>query len=117
MHEVKIDKSFVTHLVRDEDDATTVRSIIDMAGHLQLDVVAEGVEDRATWERLLELGCAYAQGWHLSRPVPLEELLGWLGTYEAARGRPSRSPGPRRPWSRAEGPQRTSKRTTPPLTR
>ena len=78
VHEVKIDKSFVTHVVEDADDATIVRSIIDMAGHLALDVVAEGVEDRAAWDRLGELGCTYAQGWYLSRPMPITDLLPWL---------------------------------------
>ncbi len=83
--EVKIDKSFVTHMVTDADDLTIVRSIIDLAGNLALEVVAEGVEDGPAWDRLRELGCAYAQGWHLGRPMPVADLLGWLDRYDAER--------------------------------
>jgi diguanylate cyclase (GGDEF)-like protein len=85
VHEVKIDKSFVTHLVTDADDATIVRSIIDLAANLSLEVVAEGVEDQAAWDRLAELGCRFAQGWHLGRPMPIADLLRWLADHDAAR--------------------------------
>ena len=84
VHEVKIDRSFITHLVDDLDDATIARSIIDLAGNLNLEVVAEGVEDQATWDRLAALGCTYAQGYHLGRPVPVVEFAGWLSAREPA---------------------------------
>ena len=86
VHEIKIDRSFVTHMVTDESDAAIVRSVIELAKSLQLDVVAEGVEDEATWQRLDELGCAFAQGFHLSRPLPPAELMAWLD------GRPQAQP-------------------------
>ncbi|MEX2291841.1 MAG: GGDEF domain-containing protein [Mycobacteriales bacterium] len=78
VHEVKIDRSFVTHMVTDPDDATIVRSIIDLARNLGLDVVAEGVEDEAAWQQLARLGCTYAQGYHLGRPMPVAQFLPWL---------------------------------------
>ena len=62
----------------DEDDAAIVRSTIDLGRNLGLDVVAEGVESRQTWERLRTLGCTVAQGYYLSRPVPAPELRAWL---------------------------------------
>ena len=92
VHEVKIDRSFVTDMMSDVDDATIVRSIIDLAANLGLEVVAEGVEDQETWDRLTALGCAYAQGWHLSRPLPCEELLPWLDRYDEQRGRAAAGP-------------------------
>ena len=85
VHEVKIDRSFVTNMVLDADDATIVRSIVDLAANLSLDVVAEGVEDAAAWDALAALGCTYTQGWHLGRPMPVEELGPWLDRRSAAR--------------------------------
>ena len=67
-----------------------VRAIIDLGRTLGLEVVAEGVEDEATWDVLAGLGCDLVQGWHLGRPMPVDELLPWL-TARAQSGR-SRSP-------------------------
>jgi EAL domain-containing protein (putative c-di-GMP-specific phosphodiesterase class I) len=75
--ELKIDRSFVGTMVTDESDLTIVRSIIDLSHNLGLDVVAEGVEDEATLERLAEMGCDRAQGYLLSRPMPAEALRAW----------------------------------------
>jgi diguanylate cyclase (GGDEF)-like protein len=80
VHEVKIDRSFVTNMVTDADDRTIVRSIIDLAANLSLDVVAEGVEDLEAWAALRELGATYVQGYVLGRPMPIGELLPWLRT-------------------------------------
>ena len=76
--EIKIDRSFVMNMDQDEDDATIVRSTIDLGRNLGLTVVAEGVETRSIWDRLRALGCTVAQGYFLTRPVPPEELTGWL---------------------------------------
>jgi EAL domain-containing protein (putative c-di-GMP-specific phosphodiesterase class I) len=85
VHEVKIDRSFVATMLEREDDAQIVRSIIDLGGNLALDVVAEGVEDAATWRKLADLGCDFVQGYHLSRPLPIDELLDWWRDYESRR--------------------------------
>lgn len=77
--ELKIDRSFVVQMDRDADDAVIVRSTIDLAHNLGLTVVAEGVENRATWDRLADLKCDAAQGYYLSRPVPAEEITPRLG--------------------------------------
>ena len=65
-------------MVTDESDLTIVRSIIDLSHNLGLDVVAEGVEDADTLERLAEMGCDRAQGYFMSRPVPSTEMLAWM---------------------------------------
>jgi diguanylate cyclase (GGDEF)-like protein len=76
--ELKIDKSFVLRMDVDADDATIVRSTIDLAHGLGLAVVAEGVETLQSMQRLTELGCDAAQGYLLSRPLPAEQLRHWL---------------------------------------
>jgi diguanylate cyclase (GGDEF)-like protein len=75
---LKIDKSFVIGMGRDENDAAIVRTSIELAHNLNIRIVAEGVEDETTLERLKKLGCDAAQGLHVSRPLPEGELLVWL---------------------------------------
>jgi diguanylate cyclase (GGDEF)-like protein len=88
VHEVKIDRSFVTTLGRDAEDLPIVRAIVDLGRHMGLEVVAEGVEDARTLDLLDSIGCDLAQGWHLSRPLPLDGLLPWLrGRQQSGRGR------------------------------
>jgi diguanylate cyclase (GGDEF)-like protein len=84
LDEVKIDRSFVAGMTQDENDAVIVRSTIDLARNLGLDVVAEGVEDAATLHGLGELHCDVAQGFHLSRPLPADELDAWLAAWPGA---------------------------------
>jgi diguanylate cyclase (GGDEF)-like protein len=78
VNELKIDRSFVMGMVTDTSDAVIVRSTIDLAHNMGLSVVAEGVEDEATLRKLRELGCDMVQGYHLSRPLPPEEVARWL---------------------------------------
>ena len=85
LDEVKIDRSFVIGMADNSDDAAIVRSTIDLARNLGLEVVAEGVETAAILHDLDELSCDVAQGYFLSRPLPAGELDAWL----AARVRPS----------------------------
>jgi diguanylate cyclase len=79
--EVKIDRSFVLGMANDSDDEAIVRSIIELANALGLRVVAEGVEDDRTRRLLVTAGCHVAQGWFYARPMPADELAGWLGRY------------------------------------
>jgi diguanylate cyclase (GGDEF)-like protein len=72
--EVKLDKSFVLNMTGDPDDAAIVRSTIELAHNLGLQLVAEGVEDQATLDLLTTLGCDLVQGYHLARPMPADEL-------------------------------------------
>ena len=75
--EIKIDKTFVFRMTTDSSADAIVRSILDLARNLELSVVAEGVEDRVTWERLRSLGCGAAQGYHMARPMPADDLDQW----------------------------------------
>ncbi|MDQ4145037.1 MAG: EAL domain-containing protein [Actinomycetota bacterium] len=93
---IKIDRSFVMNMLTDAKDAAIVQSTIDLAKHLGISVVAEGVEDEATWNQLALLRCDIAQGYCLARPMPSTDLVEWL----AARFRPG--PKPARSQSRGE---------------
>lgn len=83
---IKIDKSFVMNMIRDEDDASIVRATIDLAHNLGLKVVAEGVENEETGSALRALGCDYLQGYHISKPLPADEIVRWLSRRQAPRG-------------------------------
>ena len=83
--ELKVDQSFVMNMLADERDEVIVRSTIDLGHNLGLRVVAEGVEDMATLERLRVLGCDLVQGFGIAKPMPLERLLVFLnGTGQEA---------------------------------
>ncbi len=71
--EIKIDRSFVTRMETDRQDAVLVHSIIDLGRNLGLRVTAEGVETENVRQVLAQLGCDYAQGFHLGRPVVARE--------------------------------------------
>jgi EAL domain-containing protein (putative c-di-GMP-specific phosphodiesterase class I) len=79
VREIKIDKSFVMGMADSENDAVIVRSIIDLAHNIGLVVIAEGVEDERSYHTLEKLGCDLAQGYFISRPVPVKEFDAWLG--------------------------------------
>jgi diguanylate cyclase (GGDEF)-like protein len=81
--ELKIDKSFVRQMARDAKDAAIVRSTVRLSHDLGLTVVAEGVENAATWELLGNLGCDVGQGYYLTRPLPAAELARWLTRWAA----------------------------------
>ena len=83
--ELKIDKSFVMNMEKDEDDAKIVRSTIDLAHNLGLSVVAEGVENQLIWDKLQGLSCDEAQGYFMSKPVPAGEFIAWRARWLAAR--------------------------------
>ncbi|MDX5445463.1 MAG: EAL domain-containing protein [Zoogloeaceae bacterium] len=81
VNELKIDRSFVMAMERDESDATIVRSTIDLAHNLGLTVVAEGVENDAALAALRALRCDEAQGYHISRPLPVEAFGDWRAAH------------------------------------
>ncbi len=75
--ELKIDRSFVSHMIEDRDLTTIVRSTIELGHSLGLKVVAEGVEDGKGFALLRELGCDGAQGYFMSPPLPAEAFRRW----------------------------------------
>ncbi len=87
VNELKIDKSFVMSMEKDQDDAKIVRSTIDLAHNLGLTVVAEGVENAVVWELLRALDCDEAQGYHMGKPMPASQFHAWTLAW-AAKQRP-----------------------------
>jgi len=74
---IKIDQSFVADMLRNKDSATIVHSTIELAHNLDLTVIAEGVEDQGTFDRLAALGCDMAQGYWIGRPIPADQFQAW----------------------------------------
>jgi diguanylate cyclase (GGDEF)-like protein len=82
IREIKIDRTFVMAMRDDVNDAMIVGATVDLGRNLGMRVVAEGVEDRETWERLVNMACDEAQGYLWSRPLPPEAFWGWLDGYD-----------------------------------
>jgi diguanylate cyclase (GGDEF)-like protein len=78
IHELKVDRSFISDMLVNPAHAAIVRSIVDLGHNLGLRVVGEGVETLETWEILRATRCDSAQGYLLARPMAVEHLAGWL---------------------------------------
>ena len=76
--EIKIDRSFVMNMLEDPRDTKIVRAAIDLAHNLELNVVAEGIEQQGMQDKLTEMGCDYGQGYHIAKPMPEDALKQWL---------------------------------------
>ena len=76
--EIKIDRSFVMGMVLEDDGDIIVKATIDLAHNLGLSIVAEGVENQTTWNRLKELNCNFAQGYYISIPLEADEFISWF---------------------------------------
>jgi EAL domain-containing protein (putative c-di-GMP-specific phosphodiesterase class I)/GGDEF domain-containing protein len=90
IHELKIDRSFITQLTTTHRDPLLVRSTIELGHALDLEVVGEGVEDAETLALLSVMGCDLAQGYFVGRPMPLPKLVDYLraGTAQELVARP-----------------------------
>jgi diguanylate cyclase len=87
LDELKIDRTFVRAL-SDPRAAAVVRAIVAMAGELGLRTVAEGVEDAGALEQVRALGCTYAQGFHVARPLAPAGLRLWLARRDGEMAAP-----------------------------
>jgi diguanylate cyclase len=79
---IKIDKSFVTGMTKNDNDAVIVRSTVDLGRNLGLEVIAEGVETEEIWHALVELQSNIAQGFYLGRPMPADKIPHWMRHWE-----------------------------------
>ena len=86
LDELKIDKSFIDHIVESANDRAIARSIIDLAHNLDLDVVAEGVENEQQFHLLQEMGCRIYQGFLFGPPLPQEEFMRRIQSQALGRG-------------------------------
>ena len=79
--ELKIDRTFISSMHNSNQTRVIVESIIDMATRLNLRIVAEGVEDNVTIDRLIRMGCTIAQGYVFAKPMAKSEILTWLNDW------------------------------------
>ncbi|WP_286239192.1 bifunctional diguanylate cyclase/phosphodiesterase [Neptuniibacter halophilus] len=79
--ELKIDQSFVRDMLEDPDDLAIIEGVLGLARAFGRQVIAEGVESTAHGVRLLQLGCEYAQGYAIARPMPADQIAGWMETW------------------------------------
>ncbi|MEG3753168.1 EAL domain-containing protein [Psychromonas arctica] len=79
---IKIDQSFILGMLDDPDDLSIVEGVLGLSKAFQRDVIAEGVETLAHGVALLRLGCCYAQGYGIARPMPAEDMLPWTKTWK-----------------------------------
>jgi len=79
--QIKIDQSFVRDMLVDEEDLAIVKGVIGLAQAFGREVIAEGVETIAHGTLLLGLGCELAQGYGIARPMPAQELPGWVARW------------------------------------
>lgn len=82
VQELKIDQRFIRDLVDDRGNMAIVESTIDLAHHLGLMVVAEGIEDEETMQQLWLLGCDIGQGYYYGKPMPIDDYLSWAQHYQ-----------------------------------
>ncbi len=82
-NQLKVDHSFVHGAHANETISAIYLASIGMAKQLGMEVVAEGVEDRADWDFLRQTGCDLAQGYFIARPMPAADLPGWIEAWQA----------------------------------
>jgi EAL domain-containing protein (putative c-di-GMP-specific phosphodiesterase class I) len=79
--ELKIDRDFVIGMDRDKEALAIVKTCIMLGHELNMNVIAEGVETQKSMNTLIELGCDIAQGYHIAKPMPAEDLQQWSNSY------------------------------------
>lgn len=84
LDQIKIDRSFVLGMIDDESSATIVRATVELGHGLGYAVVAEGVENTETRQRLTALGCDAIQGFLVARPMPADQTAEWIGRATVA---------------------------------
>jgi diguanylate cyclase (GGDEF)-like protein len=88
--EIKVDASFIGRMLESPDDEVVVKSILDLAGALGMESVAEGVEGADVAGTLLEMGCVAGQGWHFARPMTAASATAWLHRHCEPAAQPER---------------------------
>tara|TARA_R110001592_G_scaffold138511_5_gene357770 strand:- start:78190 stop:80835 length:2646 start_codon:yes stop_codon:yes gene_type:complete len=77
LYEIKIDRSFITHMDKITGDQVIVKTTLNLSKDLGYRVVAEGIESQATLNALRKMNCDFAQGFHIARPMAIDALIKW----------------------------------------
>ena len=80
---LKIDQSFVRDMLDDRDDLAIVQGVVGLSKAFNRKVIAEGVETVAHGRKLLAMGCVLGQGYGIARPMPAQQVPGWLDQWRA----------------------------------
>lgn len=80
---LKIDKSFVINMLKEEGDFSILEGVISLANAFNCDTVAEGVESKEHGTALIQLGCEVAQGYYIAKPMPAEDFPNWVKEWKA----------------------------------
>lgn len=88
IHRLKIDRSFINKIDRDQAQQRMVAAILTMAEQLELDTLAEGVETAGEHAHLAQLGCGHVQGYGIARPMPFDQTVTWLRDHREKLARP-----------------------------
>lgn len=91
--EIKIDKSFVMNMGNSENDSSIIRATVGLAHDLGLSVVAEGVEDQNSLDQLKQMGCMVAQGYHICRPAPADQIAKFIESFNSTASEPVKKSG------------------------
>ncbi|MFZ1347524.1 MAG: EAL domain-containing protein, partial [Tabrizicola sp.] len=81
LNRLKIDRSFIREVDQNRDQQKLVTAILSLAERLGLETLAEGVETQGEHALLAQLGCGHVQGYVIARPMPVEDLSGWLASH------------------------------------
>jgi len=82
IHEIKLDRSFITDIVTNDIGFNIVKATINLAHELEATVVAEGVETKEIRDTIADLGCDFIQGYYIAKPMPFDEFVESLDNYE-----------------------------------
>jgi len=79
---IKIDRSFVSNIDQKRENSAIIRAVTTLAGALSVPVCVEGIENEATYETVLSLGCAIGQGWYFGKPMRADQVRELLAGRE-----------------------------------
>mgnify|MGYP000117159904 CR=1 FL=1 len=82
LSKIKIDRMFVNEIINSNSDQALVKSIITLADSLSIEVLAEGIEEKEQEEKLIELGCDFAQGFFYAKPIPIKEIPDFIHRWD-----------------------------------
>lgn len=78
---IKVDKSFILDLTNNETHQVIVKTAIDMAHNLDMNITVEGIEDQTTEQLLIKMGADQGQGFYYSKAIPFDEYLSLIATH------------------------------------
>lgn len=92
VNRIKIDRTFVSQVDADRQQQQMLAAILELAGRLRIETLAEGVETMGEHALLAQLGCTHVQGYHIAKPMPVDDLAVWLRKHQTRQAASPRIP-------------------------